>query len=248
MKLGKRPATKDDRDLKFAKYAAALPTAPSRFGYGTLYPDWGMLGNDNYGDCVFAGAGHETMVWTHIGQHGETKFTAKAVLSDYTAVTGFDPNDPSTDNGTNMRDALNYRRRTGVADSTGKRHLIGAYVALDIGNWHELITASYIFAAVAMGFQFPESAWDQFDQGKTWDVVAGSRIDGGHYVPVVGSMMSATRATCVTWGRRQEFSRRFYESYCDEAYALLSPEQVRSTGKDMHGFDLATLQADLAAL
>jgi hypothetical protein len=35
---------------------------------------------------------------------------------------------------------------------------------------------------------------------------------------------------------------------CDEAYALLSEEQIRSDGKGLHGFDLAQFKADLAAL
>jgi hypothetical protein len=35
---------------------------------------WGMLGNDHYGDCVWAGAAHETMLWN--------KEAARNVLKD----------------------------------------------------------------------------------------------------------------------------------------------------------------------
>ena len=49
------------RDLLFAKYAkpANLPTPPAHFGHETLFPPkaWGMLGNDEWGDCALAGPG-----------------------------------------------------------------------------------------------------------------------------------------------------------------------------------------------
>src|SRR4051812_45233312 len=146
MKLGKKEATPDTRDLVFADFATfgQLPRVPSRFGYGNSVADWGMLGNDAYGDCVFAGAGHETMLWgeSTSGTRGMPRFTDASVLGDYSAVTGFDPNDPNTDQGTYVRDALNYRRKTGVADGGGKRHCIYAYVALEPGNHEQLMQAA----------------------------------------------------------------------------------------------------------
>jgi hypothetical protein len=40
---------------------------------------------------------------------------------------------------------------------------------------------------------------------------------------------------------------QFYKTYCDEAWAILSPEMLKA-GKSLEGFDLASLQADLKAL
>src|ERR1041385_1479407 len=104
LKFGKKTARKDDRDLKFAKYAetvAVLPTKlPSRFGHGYAFSDWQMLGNDNWGDCVWAGAAHETMLYTKLGVPATAIFDDASVLSDYSAATGFNSNDPSTDQGT----------------------------------------------------------------------------------------------------------------------------------------------------
>jgi hypothetical protein len=58
-KLGKRPATHDRRDLAYASYAPAqlVPPATCKGNLGA-FTDWGLLGNDEYGDCVFAGADH----------------------------------------------------------------------------------------------------------------------------------------------------------------------------------------------
>ena len=52
---------------------------------------------------------------------------------------------------------------------------------------------------------------------------------------------------CVTWGRVQQMTAQFYAKYCDEAWAILSPEMLKA-GKSLEGFDLAQLQADLTAL
>lgn len=247
MKLGKREASHDPRDLVFSKYAVALPTVPARFGYGTAFKDWHMLGNDRYGDCVWAGSAHEVMLWTKVGAAPTASFTDTAVLSDYSAMTGFDPNDPSTDQGTDMRQALLYRKKTGVLDAHGQRHRIGGFVKLEPGNWTQLLQATFVFGACAMGFQFPDTAMTQFNQGKPWDVVTGAQIEGGHYVPVVGSTSSSKKVACVTWGKRQELTRAFYTAYNDESFAVLSPEILNTAGV-FRGFDLTALKADLAAL
>jgi hypothetical protein len=247
--LGKKPVVEDSRDFKLSSYMVTLPTVPTRFGHGTLWTDWGMLGNDNYGDCVWASADHQTMLFTRLGPTRKgAVFTVHNTLSDYAAVTGFDPLDPSTDNGTDVRQALSYRRKTGVIDGTGKRHRIGAYVSIPPKDWKLMLQAVYIFGVAEIGFEFPSTAFDQFGRGVSWDVVPGATIEGGHDVPIVGSMTSSKRATCITWARRQEFTRAFYEKYNDETWVPLSLEILSSDGKGLHGVDLATLRADLAAL
>lgn len=249
-KLGKTIATPDERDFKLSRYLdIALPKPPKVFGFGLLYKDWKTYGNDRWGDCVFAGAAHETMVWTKLRHGNPVSFSDGAVLSDYSALTGFDPHDPSSDQGTDMGEAAKYRQKTGVVDDHGNRHKIAAYVWLDKGDWSQLVTAMFIFGCVGIGFYFPETAWDQFDQGLPWEPTnLDSPIDGGHYVPGVGTQMASDWLACVTWGKRQIMSREFYEDYSDEAVVYLSEEQIRSDGKGLHGFDLATLNADLAAL
>jgi hypothetical protein len=251
LKLGKREATTDARDLLLSNYldaAVALPEPPKVFGFGRIYSDWGMLGNNQYGDCVFAGSDHETMLWNKVRHGHDVEMSADAALADYSDVTGFNPNDPNTDQGTYVRDALKYRKATGVRDALGNRHKIAAYVALSPKDWHQLLTASYIFGAVGMGFEFPNSAMDQFYADEPWDVVPGATIEGGHYVPVVGTTNSVVQGTCITWAKRQVFTRAFYETYNDEAWAMLSEEQIRSDGTGLHGLNLEQLKADLAAL
>lgn len=240
MKLGKRPATRDRRDLRFSAVAAGveLPKPPSRFGHGTLFHDWKLLGNDRWGDCVFAGAGHETMLTNRLAGRS-VSFDDRHVLADYGAVTGFNPDNPDTDRGTDVRQALKYRRATGVADAKGGRHRIGAYVSISAKDFDELMQAVYVFSAVGIGFEFPDSAMDQFNHGEPWDVVDRATVEGGHYVPVVGRA-SRNVGTCVTWGRRQTFTRAFYETYNDEAWAIVFPEEL-CRGRTERGMNLAGL-------
>lgn len=246
MKLGKKPATYDGRDLRLADYRVTSHTVPHHppvFGHEKLVQTWGVLGNDNVGDCVFAGAAHETMLWTAEALR-PASFTDTAVLADYSAVTGYVPGDESTDRGTDVRQALKYRRKTGIVDAHGMRHQLGAYVALEPGHWEQVLEALWLFGAVGVGLQFPSSAMDQFDAGRAWSVVSGSGIEGGHYVPLVAYR---ARLWCVTWGKLQAMTKSFFEKYCDEAFGLLSPEMLRD-GKSPEGFDLTALQTDLRAL
>jgi hypothetical protein len=261
LKLGKAPATYDRRDLLFARYrtTAALPSHPQYFGHEELIPPngWSMLGNgpDNSvtegfkgaGDCAFAGGDHETMLWTLEGGSPAT-FTGAQTIADYSAVTGYNPKAPlnahglnPTDKGTKLRDALKYRQDTGLVDSKGQRHKIGAYVALELGNLDQLLEALYLFGVVGIGLKFPDSAMDQFDAHQPWSVVAGPPPTEGHYVPLVANR---TLLECVSWGRIQQMTPQFFKTYCDEAWAILSPEML-SAGKSPEGFDLAQLQADL---
>lgn len=248
VKLGKKPARPGAVRLKLASYtnAAALPPLPAVFGHDALIAtrDWGMLANDRYGDCVWAGAAHETMLLTREAGN-VVSFTDADVLGDYAAVTGFDPARPETDQGTDLQQAANYRRVTGIVDSHGIRHKIAGYLALEPGNLEHLYLATYLFGAAGIGLQLPSSALAQSERGQAWSVVAGAPIEGGHYVPLVGRRADGLHV--VSWGVDQVMTPGFLAKYCDEAVAYVSQEclvQQRSP----EGFSYADLIMDLAAL
>jgi hypothetical protein len=245
-KLGKKPARRGAVKFKLAAYLLKpqLPTPPPVFGHQTLVSGWGMLGNDKYGDCVWAGAAHETMLWNKEANQS-VAFNNNVVLGDYSKVTGFNPNDPNSDQGTDVQVAASYRRKTGVKDANGKRHKVKAYLALAVGDATQLMLGMYLFSAVGIGFKFPNSAMDQFNAGKPWDVVPGPAPTEGHYVPGVGRDSNGN-IVVVTWGRIQLMTPRFYQKYCDEAIVYVSPEMlVPPLDKTLEGLDLNQLMADL---
>lgn len=249
---GKKEARYSPSDKLFTEFrvSRAPITVPTIFGHGNSFKDWGMLGNDNYGDCVLAGGAHETELLNNLGSGGQTglevvKFTDDGVLSDYSAITGFSKEDPNSDQGTDVHEALDYRIKTGLIDAQGKRHKIAAYVALEPGNLEHLREALFIFEAVGIGFAFPASAMVQFNRNQVWSVVPKSPIEGGHYVPLVG-VPAIGNLACVTWGKRQVMTDGFYSKYCDEAYAFITQEELnRKSQRNWGGFNWADLQADL---
>jgi hypothetical protein len=146
-----------------------------------------------------------------------------------------------------MQVAASYRRKTGVLDAHGKRHKVIAYLALATGNADQLALAMYLFGAAGIGIKFPNTAMDQFNAGKPWDVTKNAKIEGGHYIPGVGRDAKGN-IVIVTWGKIQLMTPRFYTKYCDEVVVYVSEEALTTSGKTLEGFDLAQLRTDLNAL
>jgi hypothetical protein len=248
-KLGKKPARRGAVKFKLADYLLKpkLPSPPPVFGHQGLIGSWGILGNDDYGDCVWAGAAHETMLWNKEANLG-VAFNNKVVLGDYSKVTGFKKGDPNSDQGTDVQVAASYRRKTGVLDAGGKRHKVEAYLALRPGDFDQLVLGMYLFSAIGIGFNFPDSAMGQFNAKKPWDVVPGPKPTEGHYVPGVGRDANGN-IVVITWGRIQLMTPRFYAKYCDEAVAYVSKEMlVPPLDKSLEGLELDQLMKDLKKL
>lgn len=248
LKLGKRPAEPSPKDLRFADYVIRpkVKQAPKGFGHHPMVQrPWGMLKNDELGDCEIARQLHATML-ANATAGNQVEFTDQEAVRVYSAVTGYVPGDPSTDNGTYMRDCLSFARKHGVVDSAGVNHKIGAYLSIDPKDTALLLRALWLCDQVAIGFEVPQSAMDQFGQGRPWTVVPGSPTIGGHAIEVV-ARPAAEGLTAVTWGRLQRLSFGFYRAYNDEAWAVISPEAIAG-GHTLEGFDLAALETDLASL
>lgn len=249
-KLGKLPAVPHGYKLKLSDYTTkSLPKAPPYFGHYREVPSaWGELGNTKYGDCVWAGAAHEHMLWT--AEAGcSAPFTDANVLTAYSAVTGFDPSKDTsagnvTDQGTAVPDALAYRKETGITDAAGKVHKLAAWAEIEVQNLDLdlFASAAWLLSSVAVGISFPSTAMDQFNRGQPWDYIVGSYSQGGHYIPIVGRLPNGN-FLCVTWGKLQEVTPKFLSRYCDEAIALFSGEFLVN-GKSPEGLDAPTLIAD----
>lgn len=245
MKLGKLPARKDSVKLKLASYLTKNIVPPIKYNHAALETSgWQMLGNDQYGDCVLAGAGHETMLWCAETKKDVTIMEANT-LSDYSAITGFNPADPATDKGTDMQVAASYRRKTGIIDTHGLRHKVAAYLAIAINNKTEFKVAMSTLGLVGLGLQLPNSALKQFDAGSTWTVEKNKSIAGGHYVPIVG--YDTQHVYLITWGKLIKASWEFILKFADEAIAYLSEEMLMG-GVTIDGFNINQLLADLKSL
>lgn len=249
-KLGKKPARKDAVTLQFASYfkSTSLPTPPPVFGQPWLIQQWGSLGNTEFGDCVWAGAAHETMLLRAEASASIPTFTPRTVLADYsagTAVPGpaFNPADTTTDNGTDVQAAAAYRQKTGIADLFGNRHKIQIYTSLRVGDLDQLALATYLLGVTGIGVNLPSSAEDQFNRAEPWDVVPDDTSVGGHYIPCVGRNGHGN-FLFVTWGRLQAATPAWVKQNMDEGIAFVSPERMNAKGLSPEGFDADTLLDD----
>jgi len=250
LKLGKQGARHDPRTLLLAAYVTpTLPTPPDSFDLSTkVSAPWGMMDNDQIGDCTCAAAGHLLMEWT--ANAGKKMFTPtnKQIVAAYSAITGYNPQTGSNDNGAVEIDVLNYWRQSGIAG-----HKISAYVALEPSNHNHIMDSVYIFEGCYIGLQLPTSAQAQVQNHQPWSVPPGGATGdgklgswGGHAVPIVA--YDSRGLTCVTWGALQIMTWTFWEAYCDEAYAILSADYLNKNKEAPQGFNLPQLQADLADL
>jgi hypothetical protein len=232
LKLGKLPAQPARPKLRFASIARRLAAPMTSADWLRGIDSWPMYGNDRYGDCVEAELGHHVEQITRYGQGHAVTVGDQAVLSAYSAITGFDPDDPDTDQGTVIEDALSWwRKGDGLSG-----HAIVAYAAVDVSNPTEVKQALNLFGGLSVGFNFPASAMDQFNEGLPWDVVKRSPIEGGHCV-LVGAY-DATSFDCVTWGVRQKMTTAFWRKYVDEAWVVIDDEMVSALstyGVSLHG-------------
>ncbi len=242
--LGRLPARHDARTLRLVSYLGAeLPPPPDAIDYGDVVKSWPMYANDRVGNCTIAAAGHMVQAWTAEGRGHEARVSEAAVMHAYSAVGGYIPGDPSTDNGAVELDVLKYWRSAGIGG-----HTIGAYAAVHAHDERTVRTALYLFGGLYIGVALPETAemqdaWE-IDEAATAEAQAPGSW-GGHAVPLVA--YDADGLTCVTWGKPLRMSWAFFAKYCEEAYALLSRDFLHND-KGPHGFDLTALRADLAAV
>lgn len=243
MKLGKHAARHDPRTLLLANYLTAdLGPAPVSQDWTAKVKEWPMFDNDTIGDCTCAAAGHMIEAWT-ASAATEVDPTDAQILAAYEAISGYVPGEPGTDRGANELDVLKYWRTDGIAG-----HQIQAFVAVEPKNHEHLKDAVWLFGGAYLGLSLPTSAQKQV----VWSVPPGGPIGagqpgswGGHAVPVVE--YDAVGLTVVTWGMLKRMTWTFLDTYCDEAYAILSGDFIAG-GKAPNGVALSALEQDLQAI
>jgi hypothetical protein len=239
LRFGRLPNDPSKPRIRLAAHLTGTAPPPSVDWY-TLIPAWGMLGNDQYGDCVFAGNAHIIELISRYGLGAEAPVTTAQVLAEYARVTGFDPADPSTDQGATIQDGLADLRTNGLAG-----HRIAAFAEIPPANLDGVKTACAELGAVSLGVNLPHSAVDQFDAGEPWTVLPGDGgIAGGHCVILAGYDTSGVHL--ITWGRTQLASWQWFETYCEEAWAAVSRDWVGADGTDPDGVDLVSLGEEFA--
>ena len=246
-KLGKQPAKFDDRTLHFGAYLTAeLPPPPVSVDYTKkVTPPWPMMGNDTYGDCTCAAAGHMIQEWTaNTGQ--QNVLPDAQIIKAYDHFSGGNP-----DAGANMLDVLKYWRKTGIG-----KDKINAFVQLEPKNDIQVRDAVNLFGncyigvalpnfAVVPGSDFLKTPWVVPTKGAVGDAAPNPK--NGHCIPAVA--YDQRNLYVVTWGALKSMSWQFYNAYLEESYAVLSHDWISTKlGTAPSGFNIAALNSDLAAI
>lgn len=240
---GRRPPTPSQPRLRLARYLAATPSAPLTVDYLSDVATWPVYLNDRIGDCTCAGAAHIIEAESTYGRGSTDLVTDRDVLTAYEAVSGYDPKTGRNDDGAVMQQVLSYWRKTGIGG-----HTILAFAEVDHRNLDLLHAAMATFGSLYIGIHVPESAMTQFHEGKPWDVVLGSRIEGGHAINAGWYDAEAGLWKIVTWGAVQEMTQAFWDAYVEEAWVVIAPEWLSTAGTSPNGLDLHALGADFSRL
>ena len=205
LRLGKLAHRHDPRTLMLARYLeAALPQVPPAWDWAkvsaSLIPAWGMLGNDQYGDCTIAGLAHQVMLWD--AQLGNAvTFTDQQVESFYFGMSG------GQDSGLVELDVLNKWRQDGFYG-----HKLLGFAKVDAAYRPHIEAAIWMFGGAYIGLALPISAQTQ----EVWDVVPGpdgkAGTWGGHAVLLTS--FDDDGVTCVTWGMLKKMTWAFLGGYC----------------------------------
>jgi hypothetical protein len=243
--LGLKPVTQQPRVMLASYFTSDLPSVASlKFPFGhadKIEPQ--MFMNDQLGDCAIAGSIEEVRLANAL--RGVTvNFTDQTAVENYSAITGYNPDDPNSDAGTDVHDLYDYRKSTGIVDADGNSHKIVAYAGLTPGNWNELLVALSLFDMVGIGIEVPDYCEAQFEAGQPWHIKRGFHsIEGGHYISVCGALDKQT-AQLYTWGAVGGITAPFYAKYNTVAVVALT-EELFADGKTIDGIDMAQLAHDL---
>ena len=242
MKLGRKAIKTDSRTLALGNYlTSALPPPPPAADWTKGNTSWGMMLNDNLGDCTIAGAAHAVQVWTaNVGDM--VTVPDDTVQSYYQQWDGYVPGESNTDNGGVELDVLNDWQKNGFAG-----HALSAFADPKASNLVEIRQSIHLFGGVYIGLGLPLTAQTQDE----WDVVhlGGAKAKpgswGGHCVFV--PKYDEHSFTCITWGGLKTMTVAFWKKYCDEAHTLFGLNWMTDKGSP-GGFDQAQLQTDLKSI
>ena len=243
-KLGKTPVRQDPRTLRLARYMRDLPEPPDMVDWGRAVPHWGMMANDVLGDCTCAAVGHLIQTWSANALEAELTIPDDDIIALYKAVSLYSPEDPASDEGAAELDVLRFWRAHKIGGVN-----IAAFAAIETNKTRLVRQAIDLFGGIYVGLQLPKSCEDE----ELWAIPPDGPVGlgepgslGGHAVIVIA--YDEDGLECITWGARQRMSWPFWATYCDEAYAVLSPEWIEAQGIAPCGFDFAQLQHDLAEI
>jgi hypothetical protein len=249
-KLGKKPPVQDDRIPRMSVATAGkLPPPPPTANWWAMVDDWGMLANDQLGDCVEAAILHSIL---QMSTYAKTKTliptTADAEL--FYEAAGWTPGDPDTDQGSyvlGQNGMVPYWHQHGV-QCGGEVNKVAGFLQIRQRNPVEWRQGISMFGGLLLGIQVPNSLMSAADGSVpfVWRDGRGP-YEGGHEIWLNGYQEVAGEwlYDLVSWGAMYRASEAFLLGCMQEALVVINPAEVNAAGLNAAGLNLAQLTADL---
>jgi hypothetical protein len=221
MKLGRRPHAPDPRVPHLAHRMSMVQPKPA-VDWTPVVQQWGMLANDQHGDCTAAAALHIIQLWLANNGIEYTPTDAEA-LQLYSETSDY----PRIDHGTTEIEVLKYRVTTGIPTSIGTDCV--TFASLNPRNLDELRLSVEWFGATYLGVSLPLTAQTQDVRdivSITGDGAPGSW--GDHAIPAVA--YDQQTFTVISWGKPLKVTNAFMLEYLEEAYAVVSEDWLADSG------------------
>lgn len=237
---GRRPPIRTRARVKLRPHMSVTTPAPASVNWFEHIGIWPMYLNDRIGDCAIAMEAHALQATSTYGSGFTITVSDNDVLPVYERVSGYNPDDPSSDVGCILQDVYADWRRTGIAG-----HKALAFAEVEPSDLDEIKTAVYLLGTVGLGIDVTTQMMTDFDNGKDW-TRAGGRSLGGHAVVIVG--YDDTGVWIVTWGKVIKMTWSVFRHVVDEAWVAILPEWLDANGTDPLGVNLYGLGEELHAL
>lgn len=203
-----------------------IPTYPVDVSFGIT--EWQMLGNDQYGDCTFAGREHYKMSKAAAAGITETWETPIDLVDEYLMYNH------GKDVGANISQLLLSWFEEGK---------ILAFAKLDHTNKAQVDWYMQNFFGVYCGVSLTDDANQKFAYHMPWTTDEGQRPN-----PMEGHCIVKVKATnetdtYVTWGALQQATSSWTSACLDEVYVIITAEDAKN-----HKINVAKLRKDLTTL
>ena len=213
--------------IQWAHDYLALPVLPPTYPIDVTggVTNWGMLGNDQYGDCGEAGIRHVEMSTALAAGQSLPVVTSQEAVNEYLRYTG------GQDTGVNLADFLLWLYHQGR---------IKAFAPVDHKNAAQVDSLLNEFHGLYVGVNLTNDAQQLFGTGSPWTVANGELPNPSEGHCIVKVKANGSMDGWVTWGAVQP-STAAWSSLCVEEVWLVvtTQEQLAKFTPDL----LADIQA-----
>lgn len=208
-----------------------------------LSPKFKMFYNDTIGDCTCAAVYNTMIAWQALI---DSSIAIPEILAEelYSAVTGYNPENPATDQGAAEDDVLAYGVRNGYA--TRDYVYSPMWGTIDPGNINLMASAVAKFGVAYQGIIMRRGDMTLLDNGQPLSIVPGMDmgIAGGHALLIwsYDGLRPQDRVQLITWGTLVSATWEWVLARSIESHGLFFPQLMSPAHQKLLGLDLDALR------